>query len=56
MPDALVRIRVLRRHGYRCLAPLSGGRVCGMPASRVSDEGTEEGSVPLCHAHSRGRA
>lgn len=46
--DALVRIRVLRRDGYRCKAR-SGYTTCGQPAPHV---GTVDGeAVALCPAH-----
>lgn len=51
--DALTRIRVLRRDGYRCMHRTPQHAVCGLPARAVSDADTEEGSVPLCPAHAR---
>lgn len=50
MPDALVRIRVLRRDGYRCQAR-EGYAMCGKPAPLVAALGTTGEPVALCPMH-----
>lgn len=47
--DALVRIRVLRRDGYRCMARTTGRAVCGRPAPYVGKDADEV--VALCPVH-----
>lgn len=50
MPDALTRIRVLRRDGYRCQAR-AGYVMCGRPASQVGVSGETHLHVSLCALH-----
>jgi hypothetical protein len=52
MPDALTRIRVLRRDGYRCQAR-EGYVMCGRPASQVGATGDSRLPVSLCAHHLR---
>lgn len=48
MPDALTRIRVLRRDGYRCMAR-EGMYTCGKPAPGVGMDGDH--LVAMCPVH-----
>lgn len=49
MVDALTRIRVLRRDGYRCMVRTPARGVCGAPAPVV---GPHEGQlIAMCTVH-----
>lgn len=58
-----IRLRVLRRDGYRCQMPLSSGGICGAPARDVDhvQRGDDHSTTnlralcPYCHGQKTAR-